>query len=439
MQTVKPIKAAALATMSCVALLATGCSLQPTAGPIAVQGGHISGTVHGGQQPVSGATIVLYAAGTTGYGSAASSRLTSTVTTDSQGSFSITSQYSCPAPTSQLYILANGGNSGSGVNANLSMMAALGDCQNYISGSGVILINELTTVASVWALAPFMSGPANVGTAASNLQGLSNAFADVGTLVNVSTGYIPGPSLPSGATVPIAELNTLGDALGACVNSSGGVAGDTSACGKLFTAATQGSAPTDSLTAMMNIAQHPGSNVAAIYALAAPASPFQPTLGSAPNDFTVAVNFAPGNMNAPSAAAMDASGNLWITNSGNNKVTKLSHSGALLSGTGFTGSLNNPSAIAIDAGGNAWITDQGSNAVTKLTAAGTEASGSPYTGGGLNLPKSIAIDAAGNAWIANAGNASVTELNSTGVAVSGSSGYTGPGLTQPIGVAVTPH
>ena len=426
-------------SMAAVALLMSGCSLRPTGGPVAVQGGRISGNVHGGQQAVTGASVVLYAAGVTGYGSAATSLLTSATTTDGLGNFSISSKYTCPSATSQLYIVASGGNPGSGVNANLAMMAALGDCQNYIGGSQNIVINELTTVGSVWALAPFMAGPANIGVAASNLQGLSNAFADVKTLVDVSTGIAPGTALPSGTVVPLSELNTLANALAACINSTGGVAGDTSNCGKLFTATSQGIAPSDTLTAAMLIAQHPASGVAAIFALGSPASPFQPTLASAPNDFTVAVNFTPGNMSGATAAAVDAVGNLWITNGGNNSVTKLSHSGAVLSGTGFTAGLNNPSAIAIDAAGSPWITNQGSNSVTKLTAAGAQAVGSPYTGGGLNLPRSISFDATGNAWIANAGNASVTELSSSGATISGSSGIAGAGLTQPIGVAVTPH
>jgi len=70
-----------------------------TSGPAAVSavGAAIQGNVHGGQQPVTGATIQLYAVGTSGYGSAATPLLTKTVTTDQNGGFSISGDYTCPS------------------------------------------------------------------------------------------------------------------------------------------------------------------------------------------------------------------------------------------------------------------------------------------------------------------------------------------------------
>ena len=67
-----------------------------------VQGAALQGNVHGGQNPVAGATIKLYAAQSsgpagTGYGQAAQSLLTNAVTTGSDGSFSISGDYNCPA------------------------------------------------------------------------------------------------------------------------------------------------------------------------------------------------------------------------------------------------------------------------------------------------------------------------------------------------------
>ena len=107
-----------------------GCSANvPSNGPVA--GGQLRGSVHGGQQPVTGASIQLYAAGTTGYGTSATALLTSPVVTDSSGSFSITGDYTCPSSTSQLYLVATGGNPGLAAgtnNAALALMAALGPC-----------------------------------------------------------------------------------------------------------------------------------------------------------------------------------------------------------------------------------------------------------------------------------------------------------------------
>ena len=95
----------------------------------------ISGSVYGGQQPVSGAAIQLYAVGTSGYGSAATSMLNTTVYTGSDGKFSITGDYACPAagtafgPSTPVYMVASGGNPGLSPgtnNGSLVLMAGLG-------------------------------------------------------------------------------------------------------------------------------------------------------------------------------------------------------------------------------------------------------------------------------------------------------------------------
>jgi streptogramin lyase len=166
-----------------------------------------------------------------------------------------------------------------------------------------------------------------------------------------------------------------------------------------------------------------------------PQSPFIPTEPQ-PNDFTLAVNFTGGALNTPSALAADATGNIWVTNSGGNTVTELSHSGAVLSGSGFTATLNQPSAIAFDLNGVAWITNKGNNTISLMNDGVPQ--GLPLNGGGLNLPSSIAFDFFGNAWIANPGNASVSEFTSLGTAVS-TTGYTGSGITMPIGIGVSSH
>ena len=94
----------------------------------------LSGSVHGGQQPIIGAHVYLYAANTTGYGQPSISLLDPTatrlsdsigayVTTDDQGAFTITNDYSC-TPNTQVYIYALGGNPGAGVNSGAGLLAA---------------------------------------------------------------------------------------------------------------------------------------------------------------------------------------------------------------------------------------------------------------------------------------------------------------------------
>ena len=132
--------------------------------------------------------------------------LTPAVSTDPSGNFTITGLYHCPSLDAQVYLVASGGNPGLSAgtdNAALTMMAALGSCGN-LSSSTFVNIDEITTVASVYSLAPFMSagGGANLGASGANAPGLANAFATVNNLANVANGTAPGPSLPAGATAP---------------------------------------------------------------------------------------------------------------------------------------------------------------------------------------------------------------------------------------------
>ena len=382
--------------------------------------------MHGGQQAVSGSTIQLYAAAATGYGFAATPLLTKTVTSDGAGNFTITGDYSCPSGSPQVYIVATGGNPGLAPGTNntaLAMMAALGPC-SALNPSTFIFIDEVTTVASVYALAPFMStgGGTKLGATSANAQGLANAFATVNNLVNTAKGTAPGPSLPTGATAPTAELNTLADLLSLCVNTSG-PAGE---CTTLFNDATPSglSPPTNTIDAMLDIALNPGHNVSTLYNLVTGVVPFQPTLAAAPNDWTMAINYIGGGLNRPQSIAVDGSGRVWVANNGANSISELSSSGNAISGSaGFTGGgLNAPWGIAIDTSGNVWVTDPiviGGGAVSKFSSSGTALSpSSGYTSGGLSDPFGMAVNGAGVAWAANYKTTSA--FQNTGVAQTGS-------------------
>jgi DNA-binding beta-propeller fold protein YncE len=442
--TTKKVSAIAIALFPVALSGLTGCGglQQQGTTPAIVQGVALHGSIHGGQQPVSGANVQFYAAGSTGYGSAylypngATSLLgTNVVTSDGGGGFSISNDYTCPSPTTQVYLVATGGNPGlgTGTNANLAMMVALGPC-GLLSSATDVNVNEMTTVATVWALSPFMTGIVNIGTSAGNAQGLTNAFAAVNKLVNTGSGVVSGPALPAGATLPVMKLNTLADILGSCVNSAGGVAGDKSNCGKLFADTTVGGvAPTDTITAAMNMAQHPGVAVADLFTLSSATAPFEPALPTAPMDLTIGITYASGGLSGPKGVAVDGGGNVWVANSTGNSVTKLDNTGAALStATGFTGSMSAPSAIAIDASGNAWVTNTGGSTISALTPAGGTLNGSPFTVG--TAPNSLAFDALGYLWVANSGSNSVSELSAAGGSVQTiSSGASAPGA-----VAVSP-
>jgi hypothetical protein len=431
-----------LLLLTCVTALLTGCSIgtfnhRAPVLPIDGTPGAIRGTAFGGQQPIAGASVQLYAANLTGYGSAAQPLLpANSITTDADGAYNITGQYTCPTPDAPVYLVASGGSTGSSTsNPNLTEMAALGSCSALQANTSttVAKINEVTTVAAAYALAPFMTGVAGMGTSPSNTAGLNFAFADVNQIVDNSTGRSPGTALPKSAVLPLNQLNALANSLAACVNSTGGTAGDTSSCGTLFAAATPpgGTAPIDIVSAVINIVQHPGQNVAAIYALAAGHVPFHPTLTATPNDWTLAVTYTGGSLSAPSAVAVDADGNVWITNRGANAVTELAHSGEVLATSAAV--LSAPAAVAIDATGDPWIANATADTLTHLSDAGA-VTGS--ASGGLDIPAGLAIDPQGNLWVANSGAANLSEFTSTGSPLSGN-GFSGSGISNPLGIAIS--
>ena len=425
-----------------VAALLTGCgagALDHAAPTAPTPGAAIRGTSFGGQQPVVGASLQLYAANLSGYGNAAIPLLPpNSVTSDVGGNFNITGQYTCPVPDAPVYLVATGGNPGtSASNPNLALMAALGSCSALQADASTTFIqmNEVTTVAAAYALAPFMTGVGGMSTSPANTAGLNFAFADVDQLVNNAIGTSPGTALPPGATFPLTQLSALADSLAACVNSTGGTAGDTSACGRLFAAATPpgGTAPTDTVSAVIDIVQHPGQNVAAIYTLAASSPPFQPTLTSAPNDWTLAVTYTAGSLSAPSAVAVDAGGNVWITNRGANTVTELAHSGQVLAKSDAV--LSGPAAVALDIAGDPWIANATANTLTHLSdSAALIGSAS----GGLDVPAGLAIDPQGNLWAANSGTANLSEFTSAGSPLSGN-GFSGSGISNPLGIAISAY
>jgi len=418
----------------------SGCGTGVTpeqAKPAVVTAAALQGIVMGGQQPVAGVTLQLYQAGTTGYGSAAT-RLGASVQTTSNGNFNLPS-YKC-APGSQVYLVGTGVMpTATMTNNNLALMVGLGTCGGtYLSN--FIDVNELTTVAAVWALAPFMTGTANIGSSSTNTAGLADAFAAINEVVTTANGTVSGPTLPVGATLPTTEINTLGDILEQCINSGGGVEGDGSPCGNLFALAPNAAGtvyPADTITAAMNIAQNPGRNVANLNKLRSANPVFQPALdvNTPPNAWTIAITYTGGGLNAPTSIAADATGAVWVTNSGNASVTKLSNTGAAVSSSsGFTaGGFSTPSGIAIDPSGNAWVANSGDNTVTELNSAGT--TGAVFSGNGLSTPKSIAIDGSGNVWVSDSGSNAVSVFTSSGGVLAA---YTSAGTSAPVSIAITP-
>jgi hypothetical protein len=280
--------------------LLTGCGMgEPVIG--ATNGSNsgsysMSGILHGGPNPIIGATITLYVTNSTGYGNDATVVGTPSQT-DSSGFFSVTlptGTQACPSGE-YAYLGAYQGNTGSYANnVDTLLMVPIGLCDtNYSYSAGVntyngqsLWIDELTTVVSAYALGPFMSvtnvGAINISTAAKNLAttstatpsaaGLAHAFANALAIVNNHTGQPSaythgGTSNSTGGVIPDAEIFLLGNVLQACVNSAGttgmntATANDGSGCGMLFSFTTPpqtgAAVPTNTLQAMVNLAKYP--------------------------------------------------------------------------------------------------------------------------------------------------------------------------------------
>jgi hypothetical protein len=268
--------------------LATGCGFSGSTMPVA-----IGGSVHGGHRPVSGASVELYAAGTGGLGSASKLLLYKAVASDSNGNFTIPAEYGCPSASAEIYVVARGGdpNVSGGQNSALMLTALLGPCSG-LSKLGTVSVNEVTTVGSIWPLAKYWASPTHFGSK-SNDTSFFDAASTVPEFISLTQGSSPGTPTSTSYFAQNSKLYSLADALAACVNSSGGKAGDGSPCGQLFSmASTAGSStPADTMTAAIQIAQQPTSNVAGIFDLVNTSTVFQPTLTAAPSDWTLKLSY----------------------------------------------------------------------------------------------------------------------------------------------------
>ncbi len=160
-------------------------------------------------------------------------------------------------------------------------------------------------------------------------------------------------------------------------------------------------------------------------------------------------------LNSPEAVILDSSGNMYIADTGNSVVRKVTSGGTISTiagnftdGPGFAGDggvatsaqLNHPSALALDSQGNLYIADTSNNVVRILTTdtnintyAGNFGAGVGFTGDGgpatsarLNNPVGVALDSAGNLYLSDSDNNRVRVVNqATGVI----STYAGSSLT----------
>ena len=172
----------------------------------------------------------------------------------------------------------------------------------------------------------------------------------------------------------------------------------------------------------------------------------------------------------PRGVAVDGAGNVYVADSGNCTIRKVTAAGVVTTlaglagpggwqdGTGGAARFSNPGGVAVDSAGNVYVADKGNNSIRKVTAAGvvTTLAGSAEdfygsvdgTGSAarFNYPCGVVVDSAGNVYVADSGNCTIRKVTAAGVVTtlaglpgnSGSEDGTGSAarFNLPSGVAV---
>jgi len=126
-----------------------------------------------------------------------------------------------------------------------------------------------------------------------------------------------------------------------------------------------------------------------------------------------------GQLSEPFDLALDSKGNIWISDTGNNRIEEFDEKGEYLFQFGKVGSgkgeFKSPKGIVIDSSGNLWVVDSGNNRVQKLNSKGEWICEFGKEGSGeaeLKSPTGIALDSSDRPFIADTGNDRIQKLNS---------------------------
>jgi sugar lactone lactonase YvrE len=140
---------------------------------------------------------------------------------------------------------------------------------------------------------------------------------------------------------------------------------------------------------------------------------------------------------APRGVAVDRSGNIYIADTRNNTIRKVTPSGTvttlagsagsegLANGAGTAARFNEPFGIAVADDGTVYVADNSNNAIRKITAEGVVSTFAGGTGAGsndgtgtsarLDEPRAIALDTSGTLYVADYDNHTIRKITAAGV------------------------